>query len=90
MTAASAATAYAVVCLLCGRTFGHTLGSQFFVQLGAGRLERDGRRWRCGHCHDSILFEPDPTSSVAPTPAELLAKFRGRGRPGRKSRRAAG
>jgi hypothetical protein len=85
-----AASAYAVVCLMCGRTFGHILGGRFFAQPGSGGLERDGHRLRCGHCRGSVLFEPDPAFSPGLDPAKLLAEFRGKVKPGRRAKRAAG
>jgi hypothetical protein len=88
--ATSAASAHAVVCLMCGRTFGHFLNGQFFAQPGSGKLERDGHRLRCGHCHGSIIFEADPAFSIVPDPYELLAALKQKSRPGRRARCAAG
>jgi hypothetical protein len=77
-------TPYAAVCMLCGRTHGHLYQGKFFSQPGSARLEREGRRLRCGHCHGAVLLEPDPQFQPAIDPAELLAPLKHAvGRPGR-------
>ncbi len=55
--------AYAAACLLCGRTLGHVIDGRFFSQPGTARPELQAGRLRCGHCHGSVLLEPDPTVS---------------------------
>ena len=57
-------TAYAAVCMLCGRDLGYIRRRRFIAKPGAARIRREGRRFRCGHCRGSVLFEPDP--SLAP------------------------
>jgi DNA-directed RNA polymerase subunit RPC12/RpoP len=58
-------TAYAAVCLLCGRTLGAVVGKRFFPVSSGRSVRREGRQLRCGYCGGTILLEPDPT--VSPT-----------------------
>jgi DNA-directed RNA polymerase subunit RPC12/RpoP len=53
-------TDYAAVCMLCGRTVGYVLQGTLVNAPGTRRLEREGRRLRCGYCRGDVFFEPDP------------------------------
>jgi DNA-directed RNA polymerase subunit RPC12/RpoP len=54
------ATAYAAVCMLCGRTVGYVLRGTLVSAPGPRKLEREGRRVRCGYCRGSVFLEPEP------------------------------
>ena len=81
-------SAHAVICMLCGRLFGHVLHGRFIAQPGSLSPERRGRSLRCRHCAGSVVLEADPEFSPVPTPAEILAPLKGTSRPGRRRRRA--
>ena len=81
-------SAHAVVCMLCGRLFGHILDGRYIAQPGSLSPVRRGRSLRCRHCAGSVVLEADPEFSPVPTPAEILAPLKGTSRPGRRRRRA--
>jgi hypothetical protein len=66
------AGAYAVSCLMCGRTVGYAVQGTFYTRPGRRTPERQGRHLRCGDCHGGIIFEPD-----AMLPPDWIARQRG-------------
>jgi hypothetical protein len=64
-------TAYAVVCLLCGREVGQIVGERLRPGPRRPRLVREGRRLRCGHCHGSVYLQPDAEADPPDWVAEM-------------------
>jgi hypothetical protein len=82
--------AYGAVCLMCGRNLGYVYQSTLFARPGPATLERDGKRYRCGYSHGSILFEPDPSLKQPDWIAEMQREEEVSGGPRRAYRRRAG
>jgi hypothetical protein len=89
-SAAQPDIAYAAICLLCGRDLGHLLAGRLYIQPGSARMEHDGKRFRCGHCHGSIVLEPDPLFKPSIDAAELLAQLLREAKHPTRGRRRAG
>ena len=81
--------AYGAGCLLCGRSLGSVFQGKFFARPGPATLERDGQQLRCGYCHGSILFEPDPTFKQPDWIAEMKREEEVSGSPRRAYRKRA-
>jgi hypothetical protein len=81
--------AYGAVCFMCGRNLGCVFQGKFFARPGTAPLERDGKQFRCGYCHGSILFEPDPTLNQPDWIAEMKREEEVSGRSRRAYRRRA-
>jgi hypothetical protein len=81
--------AYGAVCLMCGRNLGCVYQGKFFARPGPATLERDGKRYHCGYCQGSILFEPDPTLNQPDWIAEMQREETASGLPRRVYRRRA-
>jgi hypothetical protein len=64
-------SAYAVICLLCGREVGQVLGGRLRPGPRRPRLLREGRRLRCGHCRGSVFLQPDAEADPPDWVAEM-------------------
>jgi|RhiMetdeSRZDD1v2_1073273.scaffolds.fasta_scaffold10933_14 DNA-directed RNA polymerase subunit RPC12/RpoP len=82
--------AYGADCLSCGRTLGYVYQGTFFARPGPATLERDGKRYRCGYCHGSILFQPDPSLKQPDWIAAMKKEEAASGNPRRAYRKRAG
>jgi hypothetical protein len=56
-------TTYAAVCLMCGRDVGRVLRGRLIARPAGPKVQREGRRLRCGYCRGSVILEPDPTGN---------------------------
>jgi DNA-directed RNA polymerase subunit RPC12/RpoP len=64
-------TAYAAVCLMCGRDVGRILQGRLIARPAGLKIQRDGRHLRCGYCRGSVILEPDPTGNPPDWVAEM-------------------
>ena len=81
--------AYGAVCPMCGRNLGCVFQGTFFARPGTATLERDGKQYRCGYRHESVLFETNPTLNQADWIAERKREQEVSGRSPRAYRRRA-